>query len=170
VKPNPLHLYSQEDMDMTEEMDKSGEMQLVVFRVGKEEYGLDIQEVKEIIKMQEITEIPNAPEFIEGVINLRGQITPVMDMRKKLKASKREMNKDTRIVIVETDNSNIGIIVDSVTGVIHIPEREISPPPVGSENEFVKGVGKINNKLLILIDINKMMPNEKMKIKEMSVA
>jgi len=155
---------------MTEELDKSGEIQLVVFRVGKEEYGLDIQEVKEIIKMQEITEIPNAPEFIEGVINLRGQITPVMDMRKRLNAEKEEIGKDTRIVIVETEGSNIGIIVDSVTGVIHMPERDISPPPVGSENEFVKGVGKINDKLLILIDINKMLPNtEKMEVPQMSV-
>jgi purine-binding chemotaxis protein CheW len=73
-------------------------------------------------------------------------------------------------VIVETEGSNIGIIVDSVTGVIHMPERDISPPPVGSENEFVKGVGKINDKLLILIDINKMLPNtEKIEVPQMSV-
>jgi|Deesub1362B_J571_1020462.scaffolds.fasta_scaffold11005_2 purine-binding chemotaxis protein CheW len=156
---------------MTEELDKSGEMQLVVFRVGKEEYGLDIQEVKEIIKMQEITEIPNAPEFIEGVINLRGQITPVMDMRRRLNAETEKIGKDTRIVIVETEGSNIGIVVDSVTGVIHMSERDISPPPVGGENEFVKGVGKMkDNKLLILIDINKMLPNtEKIEVPQMSV-
>jgi purine-binding chemotaxis protein CheW len=139
--------------------EQGGEMQLVVFRVGREEYGLDIQEVKEIIKMQEITEIPNAPEFIEGVINLRGQITPVMDMRKRLKTGSRETGRDTRIVIVETDGSNMGIIVDSVTGVIHIPEESISPPPVGGDNEFVKGVGKIDGRLLILIDIGKMLPD-----------
>jgi purine-binding chemotaxis protein CheW len=163
-------VYLRRNEVMTEELEKSGEMQLVVFRVGKEEYGLDIQEVKEIIKMQEITEIPNAPEFIEGVINLRGQITPVMDMRKRLNAEVEKIGKDTRIVIVETEESNIGIIVDSVTGVIHMPERDISPPPVSSETEFVKGVGKINDKLLILIDINKMMPNtEKMEVPQMSV-
>ena len=143
---------------MQEEQDKSGEIQLVVFRVGREEYGLDIQEVKEIIKMQEITEIPNAPEFIEGVINLRGQITPVMDMRKRLGAGERRNSRDTRIVIAETEDSNLGIIVDSVTGVIHLPEKDIAPPPVGDKNEFVKGVGKVNGKLLILVDIGKMVP------------
>ncbi len=142
-----------------EEGKKGEEIQLVAFRVGREEYGLDIQEVKEIIKMQEITEIPNAPEGVEGVINLRGQITPVMDMRKKLNAE-RKNNRDTRIVIVENKGENMGIIVDAVTGVIQIPEESISPPPaVGNTNEFVKGVGKVDGRLLILIDIKKMMPD-----------
>ena len=158
---------------MSEErtMEKDGEMQLVVFRVGKEEYGLDIQQVKEIIKMQEITEIPNAPEFIEGVINLRGQITPVMDMRKRLFVERAEkIGKDTRIVIVEAEESTLGIIVDAVIGVLHLAERDISPPPVGGEREFVKGVGKIKEKLMILLDIDKMVTGGEMRAEIMKPA
>jgi len=135
-----------------------GDIQLVVFRVGREEYGLDIREVREIIKMQEITEIPNAPEFVEGVINLRGQITPVVDMRRRLGSGAGEQSRDTRIVIVETEGSNVGIIVDSVVGVTHIPEQDISPPPTG-ESGFVRGVGRVDGRLLILLDVQSMLPD-----------
>ncbi len=137
--------------------DRHEEIQLVVFRVGREEYGLDIRDVREIIKMQQITEIPNAPPFVEGVINLRGQITPVVDMRRRLgSGTELEQSRDTRIVIVETERSNVGIIVDSVVGVTHVPRGDISPPPVG-ENEFVRGVGKVDGRLLILLDLHRLL-------------
>jgi len=145
------------------QLEEEKEVQLVAFRVGGEEYGIDIQQVEGINKMQEITDIPNAPEFVEGVINLRGRITPVMDMRKRLGAAQGgedKRGKETRIVIIEREDTNVGIIVDSVTGVTKLSHEDISPPPAGNENEFIKGVGQLEDRLIILLDIDKIMPEK----------
>lgn len=149
----------------------SDEVQLVVFRLGNEEYGVEITQVREIIKMKEITRIPNAPEFIEGVINLRGQITTVTDLRKRLGTDGSTTNDQTRIIIVELDNSTIGMIVDSVSEVLRLSKKDIdSTPEIVSnlETKYIRGVGKLKDRLLILLDLNKILkPSEVEELKKM---
>ncbi len=138
----------------------SEEVQLVVFRLGNEEYGVEITQVREIIKMKEITRIPNAPDFVEGVINLRGQITTVTDLRKRLGTNGSDNNDQTRIIIVELDRSTIGMIVDSVSEVLRLGKNEIdSTPEIVSnlETKYIRGVGKLKDRLLILLDLNRIL-------------
>ena len=137
--------------------------QLVSFILGKEEFGVDILMVQEIIRLATITPIPNAPEFIEGVINLRGKIIPIIDLRKRLKISKdaAENAKHTRILVIEIDGNVTGFIVDAVSEVLKIPINRIEPPPeiiVSTiDSEYISGVIKLEEKLLILLDFKKIL-------------
>ena len=142
------------------------ETQLVVFRLGNEEYGVDIQQVREIIKVTDVTRVPKAPEFIEGVINLRGQITPVMDLRMRLDLPESQKGEDTRIIITELEKNSVGMIVDSVSEVLRISEKNIDPTPTISTDvgvEFIKGVGKLGDRLLILLDLMKVLSKKEEK-------
>ena len=133
-------------------------LQLVTFKLGSEEFGVDILKVQEIIKMMNVTKIPNAPVFIEGVINLRGKIIPIVDLRKRLGFKDQEFDKSTRIIVVELDGLVLGFIVDSVSEVLRIPEDTIEPPPsmvAGIESEYIEGVGKLDDRLLILLELKK---------------
>ena len=133
-------------------------LQLVSFRIGNEEFGVDILQVREINRMTEITRVPNAPEFIEGVINLRGKVIPVVDLRRKLEMPSIEHDKNTRIIVVELENKTIGFIVDAVSEVLRIPENITEPPPpmvAGINAEFITAVGKLDDRLLILLDLEK---------------
>jgi len=137
-------------------------LQLVTFKLGNEEFGVDILKVQEINRMMEITRIPNAPPFIEGVINLRGKIIPIVDLRKKLgfvNGNGGISEKTTRIIVVELDGLVLGFIVDSVSEVLRIPENTIEPPPSivgGVESDYIEGVGKLDNRLLILLELKKL--------------
>ncbi|RLB03581.1 MAG: chemotaxis protein CheW [Deltaproteobacteria bacterium] len=137
--------------------------QLVSFVLGKEEFGVDILMVQEIIRLATITPIPNAPEFIEGVINLRGKIIPIIDLRKRLKITKEEVKnaKHTRILVIEIDGNVTGFIVDAVSEVLKIPTSRIEPPPeiiVSSiDSEYISGVIKLEENLLILLDFKKIL-------------
>jgi purine-binding chemotaxis protein CheW len=138
-------------------------LQLVTFKIGNEEFGINILLVQEIIKMLQITNIPNTPEYVEGIINLRGKIIPVVDLRSRLGMNKKELNKDSRIIVVEVDNKTIGFIVDSVNEVIRIPANITEAPPeliTGVDSEYIKSVGKLEDRLLILIDIEKVLKSE----------
>ncbi len=133
-------------------------LQLVTFKLGSEEFGVDILKVQEINKMMNITKIPNAPAFIEGVINLRGKIIPIVDLRKRLGFKDQDYDKSTRIIVVELDGLVLGFIVDSVSEVLRIPENTIEPPPsmvAGIESEYIEGVGKLDDRLLILLELKK---------------
>jgi purine-binding chemotaxis protein CheW len=145
-------------------------LQLVTFNIGKEEFGVDILCVQEINRMTHITKVPNAPYFVEGVINLRGRVIPVIDLRLKLKIEKKEYDKNTRIIVVEVDNKTIGFIVDSVNEVLRIPANLTEAPPdmvSGIDSEYIKSVGKLEDRLLILIDIQKVIQkNELKKVEE----
>lgn len=150
-----------------EQKNETGELlQLVTFNIGKEEFGVDILHVQEINRMTHITKVPNAPHFVEGVINLRGRVIPVIDLRLKLKIEKKEYDKNTRIIVVEVENKTIGFIVDSVNEVLRIPANLTEAPPdmvSGIESEFIKSVGKLEDRLLILIDIQKIIQINDMK-------
>ena len=132
-------------------------LQVVSFKVGQEEFGIEILSVQEIIRVQELTRVPNSPEFVDGVLNLRGKVIPVIALRKRFGLPQQAYGKETRIVVLETHNIVIGLIVDSVSEVLRIPADAIVPPPrLGTiEREFVSGVGKLDNRLLILLDLER---------------
>ncbi len=138
-------------------------LQLVTFSVGNEEFGVEILKVQEINKMMPVTKIPNAPSFVEGVINLRGKVIPIINLRTKLKLPPKEVDKDTRIVVMEVVGRTVGFIVDSVSEVLRIPRSITEPPPpmVGAvSSEYIIAVGKLEDKLLILLDVEKILSSE----------
>jgi len=133
-------------------------LQLVTFKLENEEFGVDILKVQEINKMMNITKIPNAPFFIEGVINLRGKIIPIVDLRKKLGFESKPYDKATRIIVIELDGLVLGFVVDSVSEVLRIPSNTIEAAPSivgGVESEYIEGVGKLEDRLLILLELKK---------------
>jgi len=133
------------------------EMQLVVFELGDESYGVDISRVQDINRMQEITEIPHAPESVVGVINLRGRVIPVIDLRKRFGLPDAVHTKDTRIVVLHLEGNLIGVIVDAVSQVLRIPADIVEPPsPVlaGVDSRYLRGIAKLDDKLVILLDLD----------------
>src|SRR5215831_1044102 len=124
-------------------------LQVVSFKIGDEEFGLDILRVQEIIRIQELTRVPNSPNFVDGVINLRGKVIPVVALRKRFGLEQIPHDKQTRIVVVEVNGTVLGFIVDSVSEVLRIPAETVEPPPrLGKvEREYVSGVGKLDNRL-----------------------
>jgi purine-binding chemotaxis protein CheW len=133
--------------------------QIVGFRVGREDFGVPIGIVHEIVRMMDITVVPDAPAFIEGVINLRGKIIPVVDLRKRF-AEPAEPNRRNRILVAELDGHLVGLVVDAAHEVLKVNPELIEPPPNVFENgelNYVTGVGKLGGKLVILIDLAKIM-------------
>jgi purine-binding chemotaxis protein CheW len=139
-------------------MDK--DLQVVGFRIGRETFGLPIAMVREIVRVPEITSVPNAPEYIEGVINLRGRIIPVVDLRKRFGDKSAEASKKNRIVVVEMENRAIGLLVHAASEVLRIPPSEIEAPQnVFAEGEmsYITGVGKLKGRLVILLDLTRVL-------------
>lgn len=135
-------------------------LQLVTFHVGDEEFGVEILDVREINRMMEITRVPHAPEFVEGVINLRGQVIPVVDLRKRFALGAVERDKNTRIVVVELGDKVVGFLVDSVSEVLRVPGSLVEPPPPivgGIDREYIEAVVKLEDRLLILLDLQKLL-------------
>ncbi|HTW22625.1 MAG TPA: chemotaxis protein CheW [Candidatus Baltobacteraceae bacterium] len=136
------------------------ELQVVGFRIGRETFGLPISIVREIVRVPEITSVPNAPDYIEGVINLRGRIIPIVDLRKRFGDKTFEVSKKNRIVVVELDSRVIGLIVHSASEVLRIPPSEVEAPHnVFQEGElnYITGVGKLNGRLVILLDLSRIL-------------
>lgn len=136
--------------------------QFVIFELEKEEYGIDILRVKEIKEMMNITRVPKAAQYVCGVINLRGEVIPVIDLRKKFNLPEGEKNSNTRIIIVSVDDITVGLIVDTSSEVIEISSKDIEDAPdgVGSVDQgYIYGIGKVNQRLIILLDIVKIITN-----------
>lgn len=139
--------------------------QLVVLELANELYGVDIGAVNTIIRMQEVTRIPRTPDYVEGVINLRGSIIPVIDLRTRFGLPAGERTKASRIMVVEATGQLIGMVVDAVAETLRLPSDSIEPPsPVvtGVETEYIRGVGKQENRLVILLDIDRVLSSEEM--------
>jgi purine-binding chemotaxis protein CheW len=135
-------------------------LQLVSFKIGEEEFGVDILKVQEINRMLDVTRVPNAPEFIDGVINLRGKVIPIINLRRRLGMNRRERDKNTRIVVVELAGKIVGFVVDAVQEVLRIPTGVTEPPPTlvgGVQAEYITAVGKLDDRLLILLDLDKVL-------------
>jgi purine-binding chemotaxis protein CheW len=138
-----------------------GELQLVSFFVGQEEFGADILIVEEIIRPMPITRVPNAPHFVEGVINLRGRVIPIIDLRKRLNSGSTENTRKTRFIVVDVDGKITGFIVDSVSQVLRVPKHTIEPAPSivieEIDADYITGVSKLEDRLLILLDFRKIL-------------
>jgi purine-binding chemotaxis protein CheW len=135
-------------------------IQLVSFSLGREEYGINVLMVREIIRMLGITRVPNTPQYVEGVINLRGKVIPIISLRKKFDLTDSDYDKRTRIMVMEVAGELMGFVVDEVSEVIRIAENEIQPPPPvvagGLEQECMAGVINQAERLLVLLDLEKM--------------
>ena len=139
----------------------SGEelLQIVSFHLDDEEFGLEILRVQEIIRTPPLTRVPASPAFVEGVVNLRGRVITVISMRKRFGLGARDLDKETRIIVVEVMGTVLGLLVDAVSEVLRIKPETLEPPPrLGRvEREYVRGVAKLEGRLLILLDIERLM-------------
>ena len=132
------------------------EKQYVIFKLGKEEYGVDIMNVKEISEFKESVKIPNTPKFIDGIINLRGDITPIINLKKRFDLDENGANSDTRIIVIHINNKQVVFVVDEASQVIRIREEDIEPAPdlvAGVDKRYITGVGKLENKIVLLLDL-----------------
>lgn len=155
------------DDDMMEDIDDEDEDTIsnmyLTFQLGNEDYGVEIAYVTEIVGMQNITEVPDMPAFVKGVVNLRGQVIPVIDMRLRFHMPARDYDERTCIVVVNIRNVQLGLVVDTVNEVRTIDPAHISPPPrVASSHasRYIKGMGKVGDEVKILLDANKVMFDE----------
>lgn len=138
----------------------NGILQLVTFTLGQEEYAVDILKVQEINRMKEITRVPNSPSYVEGVINLRGKVIPVVDLRKKFGLEEKENDEQSRIMIMDIQGITMGLVVDSVSEVLRIPSSTVEPTPPMASNisaEFIKGIAKLEDRLIILLDMDRLL-------------
>lgn len=139
------------------------ENQYVVFSLEKEEFGIDIMNVKEIIPYQESIQVPNTPNFIEGIINYRGNVIPVINLKRRFKLGAQEVTKDTRIIVITLGNKEIGFVVDEASQTLRLEENQIDPAPdiiSGVDRKYIIGVGKVDDRLLILLDLEKVLTDE----------
>ncbi|HMM20793.1 MAG TPA: chemotaxis protein CheW [Selenomonadales bacterium] len=140
----------------------SHELQLVIFRLAKEEFGLPITKVQEIIRMVPITKLPQTPSFMEGIINLRSRIIPIIDLRKRFQLAISNHDEDTRVIIVEVNGQTVGVVVDAVTEVVRLPQASVEPPPPAFilDARYIQGVGKLDDRLLILLEIDNILTSQ----------
>lgn len=153
-------------MDSMKDRKGTGDLkQFISFSIGEEEYGLELLRVKEVIRIREITWLPKAPSFVKGIINLRGDVIPIIDLRDKFGLEAKEATAMTRVIVVEVEGRMIGMVVDSASQVVRIPADQIDPPPPmlgGFSQEFITGVGKLEDKLIILLNTDAILTMEEM--------
>lgn len=141
--------------------------QIISFTVGTEEYGLEILRVKEVIKSSGITVLPNAASFIKGIINLRGDVIPIVDLRDKFGIASGETTAATRVIVVDVDGRLVGMVVDSTSQVVRIPTDQIDPPPPmfgGISTSYLKGVAKLEDRLIVLLNIDNILSGDERQI------
>lgn len=135
-------------------------IQVIVFNLGEERYGVEISQIKEIILITQVTHIPNVPDFVEGVLNLRGQIVGIINLRKKLGKEPKKNDENTRIIVIEYGSSTIGMMVDSVSEVKYLSSKNIEEIPrflaLKDDSKFLKGIGKLEDGLLTLMDLKEL--------------
>jgi purine-binding chemotaxis protein CheW len=146
------------------QQEESQKDKFLTFTLGKEYYGIEIKYVTEIIGIQPITEVPELPEYIRGIVNLRGKIIPVMDVRLRFKKEFKEYNDRTCVIVIDAENILIGLIVDSVSEVLSIPSVDIVAPPDLNHtgNKYIKGIGKIGSDVKLILDCEKLLSEELM--------
>lgn len=139
------------------------ELQLVVFKLDQEEYGVDIMQVQEISPYQELTKVPNSPVFVDGIVNLRGDVIPVVSLKKKFHIAESEITELTRLIVINNGNKRTGFVVDDASEVITISDKDVEEAPqmiVGNERKYIQGVGKLNDRILIILDLHKLLTEE----------
>ncbi|CAG2154390.1 chemotaxis protein CheW [Cupriavidus plantarum] len=151
-------------MTIQTKADGAGE-EFLAFRLGREEYGIDILKVQEIRGYESVTQIANAPAYLKGVINLRGTIVPIIDLRIKFRQEKISYDQYTVVIIVDLNRRTTGIVVDGVSDVLTLSQSQIKPTPQlsgGMETDYIRGLGSVENRMLILADIEKLMDVEEL--------
>jgi len=151
-----------EEIDDDEEEEDSQKDKYLTFHIANEDYGIEIAYVTEIVGIQNITEVPDMPSFVKGVINLRGQVIPVIDVRIRFGLPPRAYDDRTCVVVVNINGTSIGLIVDTVNEVLNIPGAQVSPPPAihaqaGAAGRYLQGMGKVGDSVKILLDVNKLL-------------
>jgi purine-binding chemotaxis protein CheW len=139
------------------------QLQIVIFRIGPEEFGLDVFTVHEILRYQTITPVPRAPEFVEGVIEVRRTLVPVIDLRRRFEVEVPDADSDTRIILVQYGGERLGLIVDAVSEVLRIPETAVSEPPRyfrGLAAEYIKAIARLPERLVILLDVERVLSSQ----------
>ena len=146
--------------DLNDMNEDAQEGKYLTFHMGEEDYGVEIRFVTEIIGIQRITEVPDMPCFIKGVINLRGKVIPVMDVRARFNLPNREYDDRTCIIVVQLNSTSVGLVVDKVNEVADIPPENIEPPPrstSGSSSDYIEGMGKMGDRVKILLNVGKLL-------------
>jgi purine-binding chemotaxis protein CheW len=154
------YFYVDDDDDEDTQKDK-----YLTFRVKGEEYGVDIKYVVEVIGILKITSVPDMPGFIKGVVNLRGKVIPVVDVRTRFNIEFKEYDDRTCVIVVNINDTDIGLVVDIVSDVLDIPEEVVVPPPniqKSHSSRFIKGIGKLDEKVVIILDVNKLLYDEEL--------
>ncbi|WP_010246263.1 chemotaxis protein CheW [Acetivibrio cellulolyticus] len=153
-----------EVLDELQELEEDTQKgRFLTFIIGKEVYGIEIKYVTEIVNIQKITEVPELPDYIKGIINLRGKIIPVLDVRLRFKKESKEYNDRTCIIVIDIGDISVGLIVDSVAEVIAITENDIVPPPdenTGFHNKYIKGIGKVGDEVKLILDCSRLLSDE----------
>jgi len=147
--------------------------QFLTFTLGKQTYGIEIRNVTEIIGIQKITDLPDLPDYVKGVINLRGKVIPVLDVRLRFGMEERPYDERTCIIVININDSSVGMVVDTVSEVINIPDENVEPPPKVNKktngNVFVKGLGKVEEDVYILLDTQKLLFEEELEALKNSI-
>jgi len=154
-----------EIVDESLEMEDTQKNRFLTFSLGKESYGIDIRYVIEIIGMQTITIVPELPDYVKGIINLRGKIIPVIDVRIKFKKEEKEYTDRTCVIVVDINNISVGLIVDSVAEVMTIPDEDLADPPhvnSGFNNRYIKKIGKIGSDVKLILDCEKLLTDDEL--------
>jgi len=165
--PSGLKRDAEDDMYDDEE-ENTQENKYLLFNIGDETYGIGILHVTDIIEMQKITKVPDMPDYIKGVINLRGKVIPVMSLRLRFGLPDRDYDDRTCIIVVSIDNTSVGFIVDTVAEVQDIPDKNISPPPSfrakALKEQYISGLGKVGEDVKILLDVNRILFKEDIQV------
>ncbi|KXZ40191.1 purine-binding chemotaxis protein CheW [Alkalithermobacter thermoalcaliphilus JW-YL-7 = DSM 7308] len=142
------------------------EKKYVIFKLNKEEYGVDIMTVKEVSEFKEATKVPNTPSFVEGIINIRGDVTPIINLKKRFNLKENE-NEASRIIVVNIKDKLVGFLVDDASQVVSIDENSIDPPPEivsGVDKKYIQGIGKLGDKMIIILDLEKVLSEEEKEV------
>lgn len=159
MQNNTASAVSEEPQDLAEDTQRG---KFLTFHIADEDYGIEIRYVTEIIGIQSITDVPDMPDYIKGVINLRGNVIPVMDVRKRFNLPEKAYEERTCIVVVNVDDKTVGLVVDKVNEVIDIPDEQIEPPPrtKAESGQYIQGMGKVEDEVKILLDVRKLLYSE----------
>ncbi len=142
------------------------EKQYVIYKLAGDDYGVDIMKVKEISEYKQSIKVPKTPEFVDGIINLRGDITPIIDLKKRFNLEDKGITSDTRIIVINIKDKQVGFIVDEASQVLRISEEDIEPAPelvAGIDKKYISGVGKLDDRIIIILDLEYILSDDEKK-------
>jgi purine-binding chemotaxis protein CheW len=173
LEPDRLQPIADRGVPVMETRQAEAQLQIVTFRIGSQEFGLDVFQVHEILRHQPVTPVPESPDFVEGVTEVRGDLIPVIDMRRRFEAPEARAEGDTRIVVVPFGEDRLGLIVDTVSEVLRLPESTVSDPPEyvrGIAARYLRGIVRAEDRLIVLLDIDAILTSEeRIALEEMEV-